>query len=393
MLVAIDLALAARCKRCSTLTPVGGVRDEVPCLACTHPVDVRAGMPDLFDANDILLAALVSDAGAELYADRGDAIAVAQSVAAACRSCRAALALPAEGTAALACSCGTHVAVRWPDAQTRGWDLRLRCVLGESEPVAPKLTPSGIVVPCGGCGAPLSGPIHGRSITCDHCDTSNVLPDAVFMRLVPDAPPQPFMLVYDVDDAMLAQTLARTDPDDRRWRHNKRYAELQKRAHAMRLERALRGEDPISFDVARDLAARDLTAEEAKHVDNRLSNAERQKLVGGRVAQTLIDRWAASPDGGTRVVAARVANPERFADDPDANVRAVVAGRKHVPDDLIEKLAKDSASHVRAAVAARKDCPVEILKKLGHDGDAKVAEAARANPSYPRGLFERLFDS
>jgi hypothetical protein len=264
-------------------------------------------------------------------------------------------------------------------------------VLGEHEAEMPKLSQSGIVVPCGGCGAPLSGAVTGRSVACEHCGTSNLLPDSIFLRLVPDATPRPFTLLYDVDDPLLAKVLAHTDPDAARWRSNRRYAELQQRVDAAHLERALHGDAAIDVETARALAARELTPAEAKHVDTWLSDVERGKLVGGRVATALIELWATSPDAGTRAIAARIADTERFARDPDAGVRAVIAARKQLPATLIEALAKDGEGAVRAAIAARHDVPIEILKQLRHDGDPAVASAAKANARYRPGLFTRLF--
>ncbi|HEY1558166.1 MAG TPA: hypothetical protein VGF94_25230 [Kofleriaceae bacterium] len=403
MHVGIEVELAARCVRCLVLTPVDGIREQVPCIACATTVDVSGALGEsaggtsyLFDDKDVVLEALVGDAGAELFrtgsTDR--AVLAMRRAEPSCRACAAALAPPAPGAAQVACACGARLAVRWPDASTRGWDLRLSCVVGESPLERPERAVSGLVIPCGGCGAPLSGTLNGRTITCEYCKQPNFLPESIWSHIAADTPAVPFYLLYELDGAALAKMLDRIDPTRPRWRKEpakSRLAELRRQASAARLERALQGDGAIDLEMAKQLAARDLTAAEAKHVDNRLSNVDREKLVGQRIAQQLVDLWAQSSDVGTRAIAARVGNIARFVDDPEADVRAALAHRKHLPAAVIERYAKDSASQVRAAIAARHDCPIEILKQLRRDGDHHVAEAARANPAAPPGLLARLF--
>jgi hypothetical protein len=212
---------------------------------------------------------------------------------------------------------------------------------------------------------------------------------------LPAVPPTPFTLLYDVDGAMEARMLEHIDPDDARWRREpaKSWLAEQLRLTApIHVARVRGGEATSDFAAARELAAHDLTAAEAAHVDNGLTTKQRRVLASGRVCTALVERWARATDAATRAVAAHVADPARFLDDPAAEVRTTVAKRQGLSSDAIAKLALDGASAVRAAIAARNDISVELLKKLRHDGDPRVAAVAKANPTHHPSLLERLFD-
>lgn len=67
---------------------------------------------------------------------------------------------------------------------------------------------------------------------------------------------------------------------------------------------------------------------------------------------------------------------EALAQDPSANVRCVVAGRRKLTSALQSQLAKDTDSSVRARVAYNAKCKIDTLRVLANDPEPFVKEAA-----------------
>jgi len=81
---------------------------------------------------------------------------------------------------------------------------------------------------------------------------------------------------------------------------------------------------------------------------------------------------------------------KQLARDGDEEVRHVVARRKDLPGELVERLAGDRSKGVREAIARRPDLHEEIALALAKDQDIRVALALAANPACPQKALEQL---
>ncbi len=145
MNLTLELRASARCEACSVLTPMIGIRNKLSCRNCAATIDfakrvedsrdggVRYPLGGYYDA--VAEAALVLKDGDDCLDARdsqGTPVALRKVAAPECLSCERPLALPADGVSSVCCdSCGDTVGVRWPDDETRSWDPRIRCIVGD----------------------------------------------------------------------------------------------------------------------------------------------------------------------------------------------------------------------------------------------------------------------
>lgn len=81
-----------------------------------------------------------------------------------------------------------------------------------------------------------------------------------------------------------------------------------------------------------------------------------------------------------------------FANDPDKDVRALVAFHHRCPEDVLRDLAKDKESFVRVKVAKNENCPEDVFLEFMVDEDEKVRDIAVIHCSCPENLSENDFD-
>jgi hypothetical protein len=303
-----------------------------------------------------------------------------------CRACATRLPRPGAGALDIVCpGCADRVAVRWPDEETRSWDPRITCIVGDAKNVTPARIESpseGQVVACGGCGAPLATMEPNdrrRSRSCDHCGGINTIPDAAWLALFPLPEHHAVFLLYDFDLAAELALFSRvnrtwlSDVQKRRLRERRIDLEARRAAgeaaqRAEAFESARRHEAPVVV-LERLAMDRALTPEEAAVLDGNLDDAARSRL-GTRAHWALVSRWLLSPT---------------------PTVRAIVAAHPHATPEALERLARDRDASVRMAVAGHQETPPTMLARLRRDENRDVREAARRNASYRPGLFERLF--
>ena len=97
--------------------------------------------------------------------------------------------------------------------------------------------------------------------------------------------------------------------------------------------------------------------------------------------KALLERLAQSRSLRVRCAVAAHADAvdicQRLAADPEPHVRAVVAGRRSCPPELLVALAEDPEPHVRFQVAANPSCPTDVLQALIENDDYVRDRAAR----------------
>ncbi|HEY4118495.1 MAG TPA: hypothetical protein VGM56_11595 [Byssovorax sp.] len=207
------------CPFCNARTHVPGLRTSIACDGCARTVDLVAhyaasrtgGVRYAFGGYyDVLAEAVV------LLAD-GEPLRYNLSQQArsywrrppACAACQAPFGVDPRAAIGgmLACArCGEATPVRAPDDETRAWDPRLSCVVGDARLHENRVAvaPEGTTIPCGQCGAPLAPDGKRRATACAHCGAANFLGDAAWRALHPTAGPATTFLVYDVDAALEA---------------------------------------------------------------------------------------------------------------------------------------------------------------------------------------------
>ncbi len=401
MIVTLELRAASRCPQCAWLTPLPGLRTSVSCRQCAAPSDfaararngreggLRYPFGGYYDA--LAEAAILLDDGQDCRDARdsqGTPVTLRRE-APRCGACATALPLPADGASSIVCpGCGDDVAVRWPDDETRAWDPRLRCVIGDGKARGADVDArtaqgaqgaQGAVVGCGRCGAPIAHaggtPDRRRARACGHCGATNYLSDAAWLALFPLPDDHRCYLVYEVDARRLLALHDFIASGNKYWLRDEAKARFEA-SHARARAAARAGvvaavtAGTATEDELRGLAVDPaLTADEAAAVDAHLHDRARAELLA-RAPATLVVRW-----GGCGVEAVRVA----------------VAGHAALPSAVLEALASDAAPAVRAVIARRGDAPEAIVARLRKDPDEAVVKAARANPTHRPGMLSRLF--
>ena len=424
--LSLEMSTAIRCRACSQLTPLPGLRLRWTCHGCAASLDVEKVHADTCEGGIRYSFGAYEDVLAQaLQAAPGDALGLKEDAYTApirfrradpvCLRCGAALGPPEPGANEIVCACGEHAPVRWADDETRRWDPRIRFVVGDASGWGDSHSESersGSVCPCRQCGAALELEKRQRTQICEYCGARNLIGDAVYARVFPRPEDHVFYLVYQLDEAARFTVLKKQaeDPDlwedqaesldaqlsdDERRRISKPNAYLAVRwarspsasvraAGARRLlqlsSRALVVQASDVSALATDPAAevREIYAREAK-----LSDAEFQALTGDsdpRVRHAVARRR----DTPAEAIA-------RLTRDADVTVRVAVARRDDPPAEALEMLASDAEAKVRLEVARRADAPPKLLASLRRDADAEVAEAAQGNPAYVPGFFARLF--
>lgn len=394
MIITLEMSVAARCTACSVLTPMLGIRNRLSCRNCAAVIDFAARVADSRDGglrypfggyyDAVAEAALVLADGEDCQDARdsnGTPVALKKVAGPACLSCSAALPAPAAGAEAVACAtCGDRIAVRWPDDETRTWDPRITCVIGDGRGRG-AATREGIVqgalVPCGQCGAPVATTDkedRRRARPCAHCGAVNFLPDAAWLALFPEPTWHRVFLVYNLDErAVLAlyEWNERADKyfleDDQEAAVAAGFARARAAARTQVLAALARGK-ATTGEIEGLAIDGTLGDAEAAAVDARLDDGARERLAE-RASAPLVRRWVGAKS---------------------AAVRRIAAAHPALGADQLVTLAADVEASVRAAVAARKETPSATLAQLRKDADSDVVDAVKRNPSYKPGLFERL---
>lgn len=101
-------------------------------------------------------------------------------------------------------SCGHRVPVRHAGDLERAMHSSVIAVVGESAPTGDLQEPDkgkgeAVLFACMGCGAPLKVDASAPRIsTCEYCEATNYLPDALWLRLHPAQRKRPFHMLLDV---------------------------------------------------------------------------------------------------------------------------------------------------------------------------------------------------
>ncbi|MEO8698970.1 MAG: hypothetical protein ABI867_02970 [Kofleriaceae bacterium] len=388
MLLSLELKTAIRCPECNVRTPLPGLRLQASCRSCACEMDVQKMHADVRTGGlryafggyyDAVAEALINEEGAELRDAREGQIApvAVRRLAARC-TCEAVLPVPQEGAHDVICTaCGDAAPVRWPDAETRAWDPRAWCVIGDAQgrqaPTSRAL--QGSTLPCGQCGAPL--PLEGRrrTVTCTHCTNANFIADAAWVALYPQPEKHRCFLLYQIEDetdylANLFDGNAYSLEAGVQARAKAASLRRKERTRAARVEAALTGTGTIELDVLQELARRDLSDAQAASIDARARHEDKAQVTDA-TATRLLARWAVDELIATRVVAARYLPASETV--------------------LIAQLAGMIESKIRETIAARTDVAPELIAKLRKDEDSDVERAAKANPAYQAGFFTKLF--
>jgi len=395
VLVVLELKVSARCDVCSVLTPMVGIRNRLSCRNCAASIDFKAKVADSRDGglrypfggyyDAVAEAALVRKPGEDCQDARdsqGSPTALRKVAAPECPSCARPLEIPARGMTSLRCGgCHDVVGVRWPDDETRDWDPRITCIVGDGlKPAheAREARTQGQLISCGQCGAPLTGETtdHRRARTCAHCDAVNYLGDAAMLALFPEPTWYRSFLVYQLDERAVFQCYQRLlGKDNHAWLDDDQEAALRPgheaamaAARARVFVAARRGEAE-AYELEPFFVDKALSDDEAAVLDGTLDDDQREKL-GADAAPALLRRWATS----------------RCVD-----LRRLVAAHPTTGRDQLIALAADPEAAVRATAAARPELPPDLLARLRKDTDEAVARAVKENPSYKPGFLERLF--
>jgi len=394
MKLALEMRASVRCEACSTLTPLPGVRNRMSCRNCAAPLDFAARAADAregglrhpfggcFDA--VAEAALLLSEGDDCRDARrsqGTPVALRRAMPT-CRACDAALPLPPEGSTDVACpQCGDIVAVRWPDEETRSWDPRLHCVIGDGKGRGDAPTPQpseGVYIKCGHCGAPTATAEDERTRArrCTYCGGVNYLSDEAWLALFPEPEWHRCTLLYALTprDVFAMATWIERETNKYFLDEAKKQevaatkARMWAEARAELLAAARRGQaTPDELEaLSRDP---ELTEEEASVVDSALSEEARRAL---------------GPDAAIALV-------RRFARSSAPELRALLARHPNADSTTLATLAGDPDEAVRLAVAAHPATTTDVLRGLRKDPSEAVVEAVKNHPRYEPSFLEKLF--
>ncbi len=149
---------------------------------------------------------------------------------------------------------------------------------------------------------------------------------------------------------------------------------------------------------ARTIFARtDLSSDEIRQIDARLTDATRRGLIVDPAAtDAFVALWARSPSAELRAQLAQRSTLSfdlmtSLVGDADATVRQAIASHAALDARLLTALAADTETAIRLVVASRADTPPAVLQRLRKDPAAEVVARCKANPSYKPGFLEKLF--
>jgi hypothetical protein len=394
MILSLEMRCSIRCNDCSVRNPLPGLREKANCVQCgtlcdnvaVHADACTGGITyDFGGYHDCIAEALIEADGFVLADGDGYIIPTRLVRKPATCSCGTALPIPEADAKNVTCSsCKDVIAVRWPDDSTRKWDARIWCIVGDSNETEgnPSHAQHGAtnqpakkeaqVIACKQCGAALVPEGNRRTATCTYCHAVNFLSDAQRTQLFPKSLDHPFFLLYQLtDEKVLSMINGLKDLE-----HSGRKGRARVRAEIAARQkeegdRILAESGPLDHEAAAKIAKRDdLTDEQTRHFDSRLTDQDRKALRGGKVSAQICTLWATSSD---------------------ADVRAYAATHLEADSSLVDALAKDPDADVRARIAQRKTITAEMVKTLSKDPDANVSAAAKKNPKYVPGFFEKLF--
>jgi len=391
--ITIGFRFAARCVRCSLLSPVAGLRTRWTCPSCGAHHDLAKRMADACEGGlrysfggyyDVVAEAALLPSGGVGLEESGQGHNLPMELRRAvptCEACDAPVPRPAPGQRALRCGCGNEIAVRWPDDETRAFDPRLVCVINDGHDHGAQVrevSGQGVVIGCGQCGGAVAIADPGdrrRLRRCSFCGADNYLPDAAWLALFPDPVAHRCFLVYELDARAIAglyewmlgeHRFYLDDEVAERLERDRPAARAAARDAIVSAAHAGQATEAELRTLARDPALPD---DLAAAVDAILDDDQREEL-GAEAAPALARHWTGAAS---------------------ADVRRAAARHDAVGPAELTRLAGDADAAVRAAVAARPQTPAEVLARLRKDPDEAVVREVRGNPSYKPGFFERLF--
>lgn len=395
VIISLEMRAAVRCKSCSVLTPLPGIRNVMSCRNCAEEIDFAKRAKDgregglrypfgaYYDA--VAEAAFLiqeGDACRDARDSQGTPVELSRHLPR-CASCDAALPMPEQSATEVKCpGCADAIPVRWPDAETKNWDPRIHCVIGDGKgrgDAGREVRGEGTRIACGQCGAPLAEPDskdRRRSRTCGHCGGLNYLSDAALLALFPKPEQHRCHLVYDLDsreelklyDWMKAHKKGYWLKPDQEKALDEWHARAQTEARSLILKAIADGHASAS-ELHGFAVDPNLTDAEAATIDARLDDDARIR-AGANAAPSLARRWVTAPS---------------------VEIRKIVAAHQRTDANTLQTLSRDPEAQVRAVVAARTDAPKELLAALRKDPDSSVSDAVKANSSYAPGFFEKLF--
>ena len=274
---AIEIRATLACEQCGARVALLGLRAVPVCPTCAAPIELATlELPYrlLGGEFDAPTEALVRDGKLRARVDVERAQVHVRRAPLAC-ACGAALPRPEQGRYVKCEACGDAVPVRWPDDETRLWDGRPWCIVGDAAAITSK-GPQMIdrVLCCKSCAQPLGLSGMRRALACVACGAANFIGDAVWSKLVTD---HAFWLVYKLDDRVTAAarkfaagTHAGLTEGD--------VANLLARLDTQRLEDALAGHGRIDVPMARILLERELSLEQLQRIASWLSPDDRVEL-------------------------------------------------------------------------------------------------------------------
>jgi hypothetical protein len=242
-LIAARIRVTLDCPECAAPIAVNGVVDQVLCGACQSVV----ALEDEFSWRELLTYAshegcmehkmlintkrvkvmdyflALGNEGGRLFRNHRQILVEVEVGPPACPACKEALGLGAlgqevakEGTKvdAFCPSCGGSVPIRVPSKRQRH-AVHEACVAIACEStvrgdLAEPETHETVLFSCMGCGAPL--PINAsvpRISTCEFCEATNYLPDALWLRLHPAQRKRPFYFLLRSSPKIHAQAKSR----------------------------------------------------------------------------------------------------------------------------------------------------------------------------------------
>jgi hypothetical protein len=218
MLMGISYRQSIRCPECKQQTPVNHLRTTMLCSHCQATTDLlqrnlawwtdqlscQLGTRMVFRVPEAKVGEINSSSN-DIEFFRGPAD---------CPTCHQLMTPTAlvEGAASgtYTCACGFTCSCRDAEPSLVPNFRYARWLLGEAPAggAAPQGTHA-MVMACMSCGASLKVDGSSRTVDCTYCNTSNFLPDGVWLRMHPAPRLEWFRLVIDIDDASLADELRR----------------------------------------------------------------------------------------------------------------------------------------------------------------------------------------
>ncbi len=218
MLMGISYRQSITCPECQQRVPVNHMRTTMLCSNCQSTTDLLQN--DLAwwtqrlvgPTNTSLLFRL--EEGHVGGTDSSDIHVECFRGPAGCPGCGQLMAPEAlaagAASGAYRCACGFSCSCRDAEPSLLQHFPYARWLLGEAPAAGPAPQAAHpMAMPCMSCGAGLHVDGSSRTVECTFCNTSNYLPDGVWLRLHPAPTMEWFRLVIDIDEAALAHEKTR----------------------------------------------------------------------------------------------------------------------------------------------------------------------------------------